>query len=111
MYSAARFPVADVYLTQFYDSHSTVNTPTGITNFSHCKVADKEIEAARTEPDDKKQIALWQTAQKKIAADVCAVPLIETMQDWVRSDKLVYGYDLKGSLSLGPLITEKTHFK
>jgi peptide/nickel transport system substrate-binding protein len=111
MYSAARFPVADVYLTQFYDSHSTVNTPSGITNFSHCKVADKEIEAARTEPDDNKQIALWQTAQKKIAADVCAVPLIETLQDWVRSDKLVYGYDLKGSLSLGPLITEKTHFK
>lgn len=110
-YSAARFPVADVYLSQFYDSHATVNTPTAITNFSHCKVADKEIEAARTEPDDAKQIALWQKAQKEIVADVCAVPLIETLQAWVRSDKLDYGYDLKGSLSLGPLITEKTHFK
>lgn len=110
-YSAARFPVADLYLTQFYDSHSIVNRPGGITNFSHCKVADKEIEAARTEPNDAKQIALWQEAQKKIVADVCAVPLIETLQDWVRTDKLVYGYDLKGSLSLGPLITEKTHFK
>lgn len=110
-YSAARFPVADVYLSQFYDSHSIVNTPTAITNFSHCKVADKEIEAARTEPDDAKQIALWQKAQKEIVADVCAVPLLETLQAWVRSDKLVYGYDLKGSLSLGPLITEKTHFK
>lgn len=110
-YSAARFPVADVYLTQFYDSHSIVNTPTGITNFSHCKVADKEIEAARSEPNDAKQIALWQEAQKKIVADVCAVPLVETLQAWVRSDKLDYGYKLTGSLSLGPLITENTHFK
>ena len=56
-------------------------------------------------------LPLWQEAQKKIVADVCAVPLIETLQDWVRTDKLDYGYDLKGSLSLGPLITEKTHFK
>ena len=103
--------MADVYLTQFYDSHSTVNTPTGITNFSHCKVADAEIEAARSEPNDAKQIALWETAQKKIVADVCAVPLIENLQAWVRSDKLDYGYELKGSLSLGPLITEQTHFK
>ena len=110
-YSAARFPVADVYLTQFFDSASTVGTPGAITNFSHCKVADAEIRAARTEPDDAKQLALWQTAQKKIAADVCAVPLIETLQSWVRTDKLDYGYDLKGSLSLGPLITEQTHFK
>ncbi|MBN8891002.1 MAG: polyamine ABC transporter substrate-binding protein [Rhodospirillales bacterium 70-18] len=110
-YSAARFPVADVYLTQFYDSASTVGTPTAITNFSHCKVADAEIHAARTEPDDAKQIALWQTAQKKIVADVCAVPLVETLQAWVRTDKLDYGYDLKGSLSLGPLITETTQFK
>jgi peptide/nickel transport system substrate-binding protein len=110
-YSAARFPVADVYLTQFYNSRSIVKTPTAVTNFSHCTVADAEIDAARTEPDAAKQIALWQTAQKKIAADVCAVPLIETLQAWVRRDTLDYGYDLKGSLSLGPMITEATHFK
>jgi peptide/nickel transport system substrate-binding protein len=110
-YSAARFPVADVYLTQFYNSRSIVKTPTAVTNFSHCTVADAEIDAARTEPDAAKQIALWQAAQKKIAADVCAVPLIETLQAWVRRDTLDYGYDLKGSLSLGPMITEATHFK
>jgi peptide/nickel transport system substrate-binding protein len=110
-YSAARFPVADVYLTQFYHSRSTVKTPTAVTNFSHCNAADAEIDAARTEPDDAKQIALWQTAQRKIIAQVCAVPLIETLQTWVRRDDLDYGYELKGSLSLGPLITEATHFK
>ena len=110
-YSAARFPVADVYLSQFYHSRSTVKTPTAVANFSHCSAADSEIDAARTEPDSARQIALWQTAQKKIVAQMCAVPLIETLQAWVHTDSLVYGYDLKGSLSLGPLITEQTHFK
>ncbi len=110
-YTAARFPVADLYLTQFYLSRSTVKTPTAVVNFSHCNVADAEIDAARTEPDATKQIADWQTAQKKIMAQVCAVPLIETLQAWVRHDDLDYGYDLKGSLSLGPMITENTHFK
>ena len=110
-YAAARFPVADVYLSQFYHSRSTVKTPTAVTNFSHCSAADAEIDAARTEPDGAKQIALWQTAQRKIIAAQCSVPLIETLQTWVRKDSLVYGYDLKGSLSLGPIINETTHFK
>jgi peptide/nickel transport system substrate-binding protein len=110
-YQAARFPVADVYLTQFYHSRSIVKTPAAVTNFSHCTAADAEIDAARTEPDQARQIALWQEAQRKIIAQMCAVPLIETAQAWVRKDSLVYGYDLKGSLSLGPLITEATHFK
>ena len=33
-YQAARFPVADVYLTQFFDSRSIVGTPTAVTNFA-----------------------------------------------------------------------------
>lgn len=110
-YNAARFPVADIYLTQFYHSRSTVKTPTAVTNFSHCNAADAEIDAARTEPDEQKQIALWQVAQSKIVARLCAVPLIETLQAWVRRADLDYGYDLHGSLSLGPLITEATGFK
>ncbi len=111
LYQAARFPVADVYLSQFYHSRSTVKTPTAVTNFSHCNAGDADIDAAKTEPDRAKQVALWQSAQRKIVAQLCAVPLIETTQAWVRKDSLVYGYDLKGSLSLGPLITEATHFK
>ncbi len=110
-YNAARFPVADIYLTQFYHSRSTVKTPTAVTNFSHCNAADAEIDAARTEPDAQKQIALWHAAQRKIVAEVCAVPLIETLQAWVRRADLDYGFPLKGSLSLGPMITEATHFK
>src|SRR5678815_3607591 len=42
-YQAGRFPVADVYLTQFFDSRSTIGTPTAVTNFSHCSLADEEI--------------------------------------------------------------------
>ena len=43
-YSAARFPVADTYLTQFSHSDAAPGKPTSVTNFSHCDVADEEIE-------------------------------------------------------------------
>jgi peptide/nickel transport system substrate-binding protein len=110
-YSAARFPIADVYLTQFFHSRSIVKTPTAVTNFSHCNVADKDIDEARVETDKAKQLALWADAQRKIIAQVCAVPLFETLLVFARHDHLDYGYKLEGSLSLGPLITEATHFK
>lgn len=110
-YSAARFPVADTYLTQFYYSKSAIGAAGQVTNFSHCDVADKQIEAARTETDPKKQMELWQEAQKLIVTDVCGVPLTETAQVWARNEKVDWGFELKGSLSLGPLLTEQAHFK
>jgi peptide/nickel transport system substrate-binding protein len=110
-YGAARFPVADIYLTQFFLSRSIVKTPGAVTNFSHCDVADKEIDAARVETDRAKQLALWAEAQKKIVAAVCAVPMFETLQVYARHDNLDYGYKLTGSLSLGPKVTEATHFQ
>jgi peptide/nickel transport system substrate-binding protein len=109
-YQAARFPVADVYLTQFFDSASIVGTPTAVTNFSHCNVADAEIRAARIEPDAAKQKALWKTAQEKIIKAVCAVPIYEQLQLWAWKDTLDLGYPVKGSLNLSPPITEKTRF-
>lgn len=110
LYQAARFPVADVYLTQFFHSRSTVNTPTGVTNFSHCAVADKEIEAARTERDVEKQKALWRLAQEKIVKEVCAVPFSESLVMWAWKDTFDFGYEMKGSLNLMPHITEKARF-
>ncbi len=110
-YAAARFPVADIYLTQFFHSRSIVNTPTAVTNFTHCDMADAEIDAARVEPDPAKAKALWRTAQIKLMENVCAVPSHEQLQVFGYKDNLVLGYDLKGSLSLGPMITEQTHFK
>lgn len=110
MYQAFRFPVADSYLTLFFHSAATIGTPTAITNFSHCDVADKEIEAARSEPDLAKQKALWKTAQEKVADAVCGVPFSESLQVWAWSDALDFGYDLSGSLNLVPHLTEKSRF-
>ena len=88
-----------------------MKTPTAVTNFSHCNVADAEIDGARVATDKAKQLELWAEAQKKIVAQVCAVPMFETLLVFARHDKLDYGYKLEGSMSLGPLITEATYFK
>ncbi|MBV9522203.1 MAG: polyamine ABC transporter substrate-binding protein, partial [Alphaproteobacteria bacterium] len=110
-YAAARFPVADVYLTQFFHSRSIVGTPTAVTNFSHCNDADAEIDAARVEPNPAKQKALWKTAQQKLMAKVCGIPIYEQPQIWARRATLDWGFKLQGSLSLGPPIDETTHFR
>lgn len=107
-YTAARFPVADTWLTQFFLSSSTVGKPGGVTNFSHCDAADAEIVAARTEPDAEKQKALWKQAQAKIIAQVCAVPLTEQLQVWAHKKSVEFGYDFKAAIHLGPVITEAT---
>lgn len=109
-YGAARFPVADIYLTQFFHSASAMGAPKQATNFSHCDVADAEIEAARVETDPARQLELWHEAQRKILAHVCGIPTTETPDVWVRRDTLDWGHEFKGSMSLGPLVTEVTHF-
>jgi len=109
-YQAARFPVADVYLSQFFHSRATVATPTGIVNFSHCKVADSEIDAARAEPNVDKQKAFWKAAQEKIFKEGCGIPLSESLVIWAWRDSLDFGSEMVGSLNLVPHITEKTRF-
>ncbi|MDT8420323.1 MAG: ABC transporter substrate-binding protein [Desulfuromonadales bacterium] len=111
LYGAARFPVADSYLTQFYLSDSIVGTPTAITNFSHCDVADTEIRAARAETDAAKQMALWKTAQRKILEQSFSVPIFEQLIVWARTANLDYGFAMKNSLSNGPIIDERTTLK
>jgi peptide/nickel transport system substrate-binding protein len=110
-YGAARFPIADTYLSEFFHSRAIVGKPTAATNFSHCAVADAEIEAARVAPDAETQRKLWREAQRKIMADVCAVPLFELRQVWAHSNRLDYGYELKGALNLAPPLTEATALK
>ena len=107
-YGAARFPNADTYLTEFYDSAAAIGAPGAMSNFSHCSVADDAIRQARMEPDAQKQLALWKDAQVKIHGDVCAVPLFGLKQVWARGDRVNYGYALKGALNLQPPITELT---
>ena len=110
-YLAARFPVADVYLTQFFHSDSIVNTPTAVTNFSHCNAADEEITNARSETDPDAQLKLWAIAQTRIMEDVCAVPLFQVRQPWVWNKNLDLGVEVTGSLNLSPPVTELTSFK
>lgn len=107
-YGAARFPVADSYLTEFYHSDAIVGTETAITNFSHCDVADAEIEGARKSADEAERMRLWAEAQRKIHDAVCAIPLFSLMQVWQRTKALDYGYELTGAMNLAPPITEAT---
>jgi peptide/nickel transport system substrate-binding protein len=109
-YSAARFPVADTYLTQFFHSDSIVGTPTAVTNFSHCAVADEEIVEARTEQNLDRQLELWAEAQRKIKDEVCAVPIYQNLQLWAWKDNLDLGFPVEGSLNLSPAITEESRF-
>lgn len=110
-YAAARFPIADIYLTQFFHGRSTVGTPTAVTNFSHCNQADAEIDAARVSTNPEEQKRLWAEAQRKLIANVCGVPLFEALKVFARSTKVEYGYDLKGAMNLGPVITENTRLR
>lgn len=110
-YSAARFPIADIYLTQFFHSRSIVQTPTAVTNFSHCNQADAQIDAARVSTNREEQVRLWAEAQRILVQNVCGVPVIETLLVFARRNNLEYGYELRGSMSLGPLITEATRLR
>jgi len=107
-YGAARFPNADYWLTEFYDSASAIGAPGAMSNFGHCSVADETIRKARVEPDAQAQMALWKDAQTLIHDDVCAIPLFGLKQVWMHSERVNYGYDLKGALNLQPPVTEMT---
>ena len=110
-YGAARFPVADSYLTEFYHSASEIGAPKQVTNFSHCKVADEEIDAARKEADPARRLALWRTAQEKIHAEICGIPLFDLQQVWIRRDTLDYGVKFDGAMNLVPPINELSTLK
>jgi peptide/nickel transport system substrate-binding protein len=110
-YGAARFPVADTYLTQFFASSSIVGKPTAVTNFSHCAAADAEIGAARTESDLTKQKALWAVAQRKILDDVCSIPLFEAGYPWAWNNRVRFARAFEGSLNFSPPIDETTQIK
>lgn len=110
-YGAARYPVADSYLTQFYHSRSAPGRPTMSLNFAHCSAADAEIDAARAEPDEQRQMQLWAEAQRKVLEAACSVPLFDLRQVWVRRANVNLGYRLEGALNLGPAITHETRIE
>ena len=110
-YGAARFPVADSYLSQFFHSAAAIGAPSAITNFAHCNAADADITAARTEADPAKQVAEWVDAQKRIVAAGCVVPMYEMLTPWAWKSNLDIGSPTTAALSLAPPISELTRFR
>ncbi len=110
-YGAARYPVADSYLSQFYHSAAAPGRPTMSLNFSHCSAADAQIDAARSEADGARQLALWAEAQRLVLEAGCSVPLFDLRQVWVRRANLDLGYELRGALNLAPPVTQATRLR
>jgi peptide/nickel transport system substrate-binding protein len=111
LYVAARFPVADTFLTHFFESKSIVGTPTAVTNFSHYNKIDDLITKARVEVDLKKQKEFWAEAQKKILEDAAALPLCTTKFVFSRKTYVDLGYELRSTLNLSPPIAWTTDIK
>ncbi len=110
IYAAWR-PNADAYLSQFFHSDfiPTAGEKTG-TNFSYYNKIDKLIEDARFEINSERQVHLWSQAQIKILNDMAALPLMYTLQHYVRKAWLDYGHPLESSMALYPQFTENTCF-
>jgi peptide/nickel transport system substrate-binding protein len=102
-------PNADVYLTQFFHSDSTVVTGKKPNiNFAHYDKIDDLIEQARGETDAAKQVALWKQAQLRILEEMVAYPMQYQNQVYARSTAVDYGHELVSVLALYPGVTEKT---
>ncbi|MFD1985453.1 ABC transporter substrate-binding protein [Mesorhizobium newzealandense] len=109
IYGAYRYPLTGtIYLTQFYHSKSAIGKPTASLNFSHygeiIPGVDDLLDQARTELDQKKQVKLWEEAQRKITEDVVSVPLMTRKYAMARSPKLDLGSEPKSFYA----INEKT---
>lgn len=102
-------PNADVYLTNFFHSDSTVvSGASPITNFSHYSGVDDLIEQARAETDPAAQEELWKQANIQILKDLAAYPLYMQNLVYARVPAVDYGHELISSVSLYPQITELT---
>lgn len=102
-------PNADVFLTRFFHSDSTVVTGARPdTNFSHYDQIDKLIEAARASRDPRQQVRFWKQAQIKILGDAVAYPLHYVNLVYARRGTVDYGHPLEASMALYPQVTEQT---
>lgn len=100
-YAAARSPIADRYLTEFYHSDSIIGTPTAVTNFSHYGGVDADgdgevdsiddlIERARVSLDTEEQLELYAQAQQELTANAASLPLITLSSVFVRVPELQF---------------------
>ena len=98
-YAAARLPIADIYLTQFYHSNSIIGKPTAITNFSHFGDIGDNIDdllaKARFEMDVNKQLEMYRLAQQKVMEVVAALPILHSWNIGIKQPYVSLGYDFK----------------
>ncbi|MXN67182.1 polyamine ABC transporter substrate-binding protein [Stappia sp. GBMRC 2046] len=105
-------PNADVFLTRFFHSDSTVVTgKSPDTNFSHYDGIDKLIEIARSARDPADQVRIWKQAQVKLLSDAAALPLHYVNLVYARRKNVDYGHPLTAAMALYPQFTETTRFK
>jgi peptide/nickel transport system substrate-binding protein len=105
-------PSADIFLTWFFHSDSTVVTGKNpVTNFSHCSIIDDLIVKARGETDSAKQIQMWKEAGYKLLENNISYAMYVLRFVFARSEKVKWGYDLKSTLNLYTQITEVTDIK
>jgi peptide/nickel transport system substrate-binding protein len=102
-------PNADVFLTRFFHSASTVVTGASPdTNFSHYDQIDPLIEAARSTRKPAQQVRIWKQAQVKLLDDAVAYPLHYVNLVYARGSHVDYGHALKAAMALYPQFNEKT---
>jgi len=105
-------PNADVFLTRFFHSDSTVvSGARPDTNFSHYDQIDKLIEGARISRDPSQQVSFWKQAQIKILEDAVAYPLHYVNLVYARKVYVNYGHPLKAAMALYPQINELTRIE
>ena len=111
MYICMR-PNADIFLTWFFHSDSTVVTGKHpVTNFSHCTIIDDLVEKARVETDKEKQIRMWKQAGYKLMENNISYAMYVLRFVFARNEKVKWGYDQKTTLNLYTQITEVTDIK
>lgn len=105
-------PNADVFLTRFFHSDSTVVTGASPdTNFSHYDQIDPLIEAARRTREPAQQVRIWKQAQVKLLDDAVAYPLHYVNLVYARRSNVDYGHALKETMALYPQFNEKTRLE
>ena len=53
----------------------------------------------------------FRPSQQKIMEEVCAVPVVQSLQLWAWNEKLDLGVEVNGSLNLSPPVTEIATFR
>jgi peptide/nickel transport system substrate-binding protein len=102
-------PNADVFLTRFFHSDSTVVSGTSPdTNFSHYGAIDTLIETARSARNPADQVRIWKQAQVKLLSDAVAYPLHYVNLVYARRKNVDYGHPLTAAMALYPQFTELT---